>query len=136
MAALVDLYFAEERDKKRFRCSGCKAQKDRRCGERGFENLSRKPMKVGEGSLAYPFCPGKATWYAEITELFEPCRVALETGIMPKRGSMEDQPELFVTVFPVFLERWRDRHYQRVWQDVWHAVKTVLNSVFGKGKGK
>lgn len=85
--------------------------------------------------LEYSFCPGKATWYEEIAELFGQCRVALETGIMPSRGSFQDQSAMFVEVFPEFVQRWKERSYNRVWQDTREFTQAVLEAVFGKSKG-
>lgn len=81
------------------------------------------------------FCPGKATWYPEIAELFERCRVALETGHLPKLGVLDDQDSTFVEVFPFFIERWRHRQYYRVWQDVAEFTPSVLMAI-GKMIGK
>ncbi len=86
-------------------------------------------------SLGYTFCPGKATWYSEIVELFEKCRVTYETGILPGDGSLEDQDEMFSEVFYSFVERWSARQYNRIWADVRDYTKVVLESIFGK-KGR
>lgn len=67
-----------------------------------------------------------------ILEAAEQCRVALETGILPRRGALEDQDDLFCEVFPVFVERWRARSYDAVWRDVRDYVKIVLEAVLGK----
>jgi len=106
----------------------------RRCEEKGFKNLS-KPMKVAPLGDSYDFCPGKATWYPEIAELFQSCRVALETGILPKAGSLEDQDESFAEVFPLFIEKWKDATYRMIWSDVSEFTEKVLTSIFGKKKG-
>lgn len=82
--------------------------------------------------LLFDFCPGKATWYAEIAEVFQQCRIAMETGILPKDGSLEDQDALFVECFTDFVFRWKDRQYQRIWGDVHVFTKNVLESIFGK----
>jgi hypothetical protein len=110
----------------------------RKCGEDTFDVTlpphNRRPFEIDKGSLSYPFCPGKATWYAEYAELFEQCRVALEAGIMPKAGSLEDQDDLFVEAFPAFVERWRERSYQRMWRDVVEHTQKTLEAIFGKKK--
>ena len=85
--------------------------------------------------LEYYFCPGKATWYDEIAELFGQCRMALETGIMPNKGSFQDQSAMFVEVFPEFVQRWKERSYNKVWHDTREFTKAVLEAVFGKSKG-
>ena len=92
-------------------------------------------MDVGRGSWEYSFCPGKATWYVEVAELFEQCRVAMVTGIMPRGPRMDDQDALFAEAFPVFIERWTERNYQRVWADVGEFTNSVLKAVFPPNKG-
>jgi len=136
--ALIDLWFADTDKKKAFSCQLCvknpATAKERRCQSPGFENL-RKPRKVDDYGLEFTFCAGKATWYEEIADLFAECRVALETGILPNKGSFQDQSEMFVAVFPEFVQRWKERSYNRVWQDTREFTKAVLETVFGKGKG-
>lgn len=107
----------------------------RKCQEPGFSNL-KKPWRIDDYSLSYTFCPGKATWFEEILSLFRQCRVAMETGIMPKEGSFEDQDTLFCDVFPAFVERWKDRFYAMVWRDVRKFTQQVLQSIFSGKKGK
>lgn len=135
--ALVDLWFAEDKHKRTYSCALCVKNPataiERKCRNSGFTNFS-KLRKIDDYSLQYTFCPGKATWYEEITELFQQCRVAMETGIMPNRGSFEDQSAIFVEVFPAFVERWKDRNYYRVWADVKDFTKVVLEAVFGTKK--
>lgn len=91
-----------------------------------------KPRKIDDNSLQYSFCPGKATWYEEIAELFEQCRVALETGILPNSGSLDEQDELFVEVFPYFVQRWKERQYYRLWSDVRTYVGGLIEGLLGK----
>lgn len=88
---------------------------------------------MDELSYKYQFCPGKATWYAEVAELFEMCLMSMRTGILPKDGSFLDQDELFVEVFPFFVQRWNERAYYRVWSDVRSYVTDTANSIMGKG---
>lgn len=85
--------------------------------------------------LEYTFCAGKATWYEEIATLFGECRIALETGILPDKGGIKDQSEMFIEVFPEFVSRWRERSYNRVWQDTREYSQAVLEAIFGKSKG-
>jgi hypothetical protein len=107
-----------------------KTAKDRRCAEPDFDVI--KPRRIDDASLNYTFCPGKATWYGEIAEVFEQCRVALETGILPSKGTLEDQDEIFVEVFPYFVQRWRDRQYQRVWVDIRTYIAALIEGLLGK----
>jgi len=133
--ALLDLWFAEDNIKRGYNCQTCRKNPStalqRRCDEEGFNNL-KKPRRPDDKSLEYAFCPAKATWYPEIVELFTQCRIAMETGIMPQKGSFEEQPELFVEVFPDFVVRWKDRQYTRIWTDVAKFVSDVLEKIFSK----
>ena len=104
----------------------------RKCEAPGFSNL-RSPLTVDKAGLSYLFCPGKATHYPEIIELFDSCRVAYTTGIMPKAGGLEDQDGIFTEVFPAFTERWRERMYNRWWGDISEFTNNVLKAIFGKG---
>lgn len=134
----MDLWFADDAAKKIYDCSLClrnpAVAKERRCQEPGYQNL-KKPRSVDKKGLDFHFCPGKATWAEDTIELFEQCRIALETGIMPKEGSLEDQDSPFVEAFPLFVQRWRDRTYKRIWADVESFTEKVLEAVLGKKKG-
>lgn len=89
-------------------------------------------MHVDDEGLGFKFCPGKATWYEEVHDLYGACRVALEAGILPRDGSLEEQEATFVDVFPAFVDRWRERNYDRVWRDVKDFTRDVLKQVLGK----
>jgi len=80
-------------------------------------------------SLEITFCAGKATWYPDMIKLFSDCKLAVETGIFPKDGHFHDQDELFVEVFPFFVERWKHRAYYKVWADVVEFTPAVLNTI-------
>ena len=133
----MDLYFADGDTKTKHNCSVCVRnpinQQIRRCQEPGFKNLV-KPREIDAQSLKYSFCAGKATWFDDIAILFDQCRVTLETGILPKAGSIEDQSEMFADVLPTFIERWRDRNYSRVWTDVNKFTTSVLEALFSSKK--
>jgi hypothetical protein len=94
-------------------------------------------MKVNplKADIPLNFCPAKATWYPEIAELFNQSRVALETGILPREGSFCDQDELFYEVFPFFVERWKEKTYGRMWEDIQDFTLTVVKGIFGGKKG-
>lgn len=94
--------------------------------------MFKKPKKIDDASLSYSYCPGKATWYPEIAELFEQCRVTLDAGILPKDGNYLDQDELFVEVFPFFVRRWKERNYDKIWSDVRDFVVPILEGFAGK----
>lgn len=122
-------------------CSVCpQAQKaTRKCDQEGFENTKGRGWRVDSRSLTYKFCPGKATWYPEIFDTFEECRLAYYTGILPGEGNFFDQHELFVECYPSFIEHWRERHYGRIWRDVEEFTEKVLEAVgkmFGGKKGR
>lgn len=53
---------------------------------------------------------------------------------MPKGGNFEDQDEVFFEALPLFINRWRERNYQRVWDDVGDFTQKVLKAVFGDKK--
>lgn len=135
---MVDLWFADSKNKNAYNCTLCvknpATAKERKCQSPGFQNL-KNPRRVDESGLEFYFCPGKATWYEEISDLFKQCRVAMETGILPEKGSFEQQSEMFVDVFPDFVQRWKERNYNRIWQDTREFTKVVLESIFGKNKG-
>jgi hypothetical protein len=101
-----------------------------RCAVDSFQVI--KPRTVDRGSLAYTFCPGKATWYPWALLLVQDCLVAAETGILPREGSLQDQDALFVEVFPLFVRRWKERCYDRLWVDVRAFAKAILEAVFPK----
>ena len=82
--------------------------------------------------MSFNFCAGKATWYSEISVLFEQCLVTYETGLLPRKGSLADQDEMFTEVFPLFVMRYKDRQYGRIWSDVRETITQVLEAIFGK----
>jgi hypothetical protein len=129
--ALTDLNFTGPKDRKAFTCQKCPVRLQRKCEAPGFDNL-KSPLGTDANSLKYPFCPAKATWYPEIMELWESCRVAYHTGIMPKNGGLEEQPDLFTQVFPAFVDRYKERTYARIWTDVQEYTGQVLTAVLGK----
>ena len=124
--ALVDLWFASAKIKKEHSCSSCpKVQQDKRgCHKPEFNNY-KSPKKLDKFSLEYYFCPGKAIRSALAAKLFQECRVALETGILPNRGCFLDQNEYFVEVFPSFVERWKTRQYNQIWIDISEILPKV-----------
>lgn len=128
----MELNFAEDDRKRVFNCAKCPVgvQQGRKCGDDGFLNLE-KPMPVTPGGLEFTFCPGKATWYEEIAELFMLCKMSYYTGILPTPGAFEDQPELFVEVFPYFVSRYSELKYNYVRREITEFVGTVLKSFTG-----
>jgi hypothetical protein len=94
----------------------------------------KNPLGIDAASLKYSFCAAKAGWYPEIIDVFEQCRVAYLTGILPQSGGLDDQPALFAMVFPAFVDRFRARTYARIWEDVSDYSQQILNAIFGKKK--
>lgn len=127
---MIDLRFADHDAVKTFDCSKCpkSLRESRKCEKDGLNNLSR-PISVDTYGLKLSFCPAKATWYHEFTVLYSQLLVALETGILPKEGSLEDQDEMFVSLFPFFVERYRMRQYNKTWADVLGFTPKVLEAI-------
>jgi len=138
---LVDLHFADEKETKRFRCDICPelTKKRTKCGESGYENL-KKPMKVDLLGGSYRFCPGKATWSLTMAQAFIDCRVALEAGIFPVSGSLDQQPQVFADCFYDFMDHWKHRNYARTMKDAGtmaHGfIEMIFKSLAGKKGGK
>lgn len=133
---LVDLWFADDKRRRAFNCATCpnNVKLERRCQENGFENTKRE-WSVDDKGLKVRFCPGKATWYGEIIDVFRECRVAFETGVLPRAGALEDQSDIFADVFPFFVERWSDRRFLKIRGEIVDFVSQVLTAIFGKKKG-
>lgn len=108
-------------------------RKQRRCQELDY-NVFSKPKSLDEISYQYSFCPAMATWDEEAIELFNDCLFAMNSGILPTGGHFKDQPEKFVDVYPVFLQHWKARNYNKIWSDVAEFSKIILESIFGKKK--
>lgn len=136
----MDLHFADAKEKKLHDCSICPASQKatRKCGEPGYQNAKTAKFKVDDHGRLYTFCPGKATWDAEIARIYRDCLFAYHTGILPKEKHFQDQEELFVECYPAFVEAYTQRKYGRVWQDVntfTGEVFKVIGKMFGK-RGK
>ena len=98
--------------------------------------LKSKPIRVDKFGSKYPFCPGKATWFPELQTVFDQCLVAMETGILPGPGGLDDQPEMFSNSLSTFIEKYSWRRYGRVWQDVNEVIPKVLEAVGKMFSGK
>jgi len=134
----VDLHFAEAKDKKIHDCAVCPAAQkaQRKCGEPGFENSKTARFRVDERGQKFTFCPGKATWYADIVKTYQECSLAFHTGILPREGHFSDQSELFVECYQAFVESYTERRYGRVWQDVSTFAEGVLKVIAKMFGGK
>ena len=141
---MIDLHFAEEKTLKLYRCESCpKLRKlEMKCAEPGYDNLKRpRAFAPNSGAGSYTFCPGKATWSEEIAALYTRCQLAAETGVMPEPGELGDQHWVFDDVFPMFLMKYNQMKYLRVWKDVYEFTPKVLEQIgkmiaamFGKKK--
>jgi hypothetical protein len=136
---LVDLHFADAKEKKIHDCNQCPAQQkaQRKCAEKGFRNAKTARFRVDERGQKYTFCPGKATWFERTARVYQECYFAFHTGILPKEGHFQDQDELFVEAYPAFVHHYTQRKYGRVWQDVNEFASEVFKAIgkmFGKGK--
>lgn len=128
------MYFANAKDRDTYDCGKCRKFKPYRavklqCADDGFSMLEKKPLRIDKHGSRYPFCPGKATWYPQIDEVFRQCLVAKETGLLPKAGGLQDQSALFNQAFSTFIEKYTWRRYGRVWQDVNEIIPKVLDAV-------
>lgn len=131
--------------KREYTCATCpeKKQQQLKCREPGFDHFTteRERQRFGkpdQNSAVQSFCPAKATWpeFADIAEVFEHCRVAVQTGLLPQLGAIEDQDEMFTEVFPVFVHRWKIREYAMVWEDVAKFTPEVLKAIAKMFSGK
>jgi hypothetical protein len=142
---LIDLHFCSKADSKKYRCDQCPEtiKKQRKCQEDGFHNLQRG-RRVDDNGILIKYCPGKATWYPAILKLFEECRFAYQTGILPRDGTYREQSMLFCEVYPHFVAHWESRRYLRTWSDVFEftpkvleALSKIIGSMFGgKPRGR
>lgn len=51
---------------------------------------------------------------------------------MPRGQSFDEQDEFFAAALPIFVDRWRERSYQRVWGDVGEYVAALAGALLGK----
>jgi hypothetical protein len=124
------MYFAESKQLKQFNCDQCSdiVKRQRNCQEDGFENL--KILKqTDEHGIKVNFCPGKATWFESMLRLFNDCKVAIHTGLLPKSGGLENQSALFTDTFSFFVERWVYRSKIRLWTDIHEFTGKVFESI-------
>ena len=122
---------------KQFDCGQCaeSTKKQRNCQDNGFDNIKIK-KSVDEFGTKVSFCPGKATWHNEVIDLFHECHVAYLTGILPRSGGLEHQDSKFSEVFPIFIEKWENRKYLKVWSDVNDFTAKVFEAISKMFGGK
>jgi len=135
------MHFAKQSDLNKVTCNLCRAAKRiptqesrRRCKDDGFENKPEKGRdakgwSVDNSGAIFPFCPGKATWYPHIQDVFQQCKIAYLTGHLPEEGGLYDQGALFASVYSTFVERWQERKLRRVWDEVYAIVPKAIESL-------
>jgi len=128
--ALIDLRFADDQSSKAHDCSRCHeaTKQQRKCFKHGFDNL-KKPRKMNKESLALTFCHGKATWFEEPAKIFKECYIAMQTGILPKSGSLEDQSDIFCHVFFDFVDYYKQKEKKNTWDFVIEIVQNSLEAL-------
>lgn len=61
------------------------------------------PMRLQEGGDSFGFCPAKATWDPEVTQLYRLCQISYETGTMWEPGGLKEQPDWFIELLSWFI---------------------------------
>lgn len=127
---MIDLRFSTHDVLKTVDCQKCPevVKRQRKCKEDGFNNIPRG-RQIDPSSLKLTFCHGKATWYNEIADLFSDCLMSLETGVLPKPGSIEDQDEIFAENFSWFVNYFRLKENSAMWRGSYELAGNVLESL-------
>jgi hypothetical protein len=63
-------------------------------------------MYINQNGEKYGFCPGKATWDTEATEIYSLLLISAETGNLIYAGGIADQPAWFIDLLSWFLPRY------------------------------
>lgn len=72
------------------------------------------PMAVDKGGSLFGFCPGKSTWDAQATAVYQALVVCAETGIMLEDGALADQADWWIDLISWFLPYYSDlKFYSR-----------------------
>ena len=100
----------------------------RRCSEDRYDftykdNISVFPIYAVKGGTPFGFCPGKASWFDHIHGLFRMLVLSAETGQLPYRGGLLEQPDWVINLLGWFVPYYKQ--YQFI-----SRVKMVL----GDGK--
>ena len=82
-------------------------KKIRRCGE-DREDFNRNdgaiwPMSIQKGGPSYGFCPGKATWSHEASDLMSIVEISYYTKSLFFPGSISEQPSWFIELLKDML---------------------------------
>jgi hypothetical protein len=64
------------------------------------------PVYVHKGGEGYGFCPTKATWDPQVSQLFRTLHVAAATGVMWQDGGVKDQPTWWIELLSWFIQRY------------------------------
>ena len=89
----------------------------------------KKGRRIDSQSLELPFCHGKATWYEKPAELYRQCYVAMETGILPSAGGLDNQTHEFNKIFYFFISHWNYRAKVEHWSTVGEIINKVLETL-------
>ena len=118
---MLELIFSDPKslakDGRNFDCSKCpeSIQRIRRCKEDRWDFTINDgpiwPMYVHRGGTLYGFCPAKATWYPDISNLFRLLSISAETGKMLKSGGISSQPAWFIDLLGWFLPRYNQTKF-------------------------
>jgi hypothetical protein len=52
----------------------------------------------------------------------------MEIGVFPEPGTFQDQSEEFCAALPAFIDRWKQRSYVRIWEDVHSFVSQIIKA--------
>lgn len=118
MTALIELMCANHKKLKDegrgFDCSQCsdRVMDLRRCKEDREDFTSDDgpmwPLYIEKGGGLYGFCPGKVTRDKEIFEMYNILVISTETGQLPYKGCLNEQPGWFVRLLSWFIPLYRD----------------------------
>jgi len=123
---MIALVFSEDDASRNFQCSKCpeETKKLRRCEEDRWDFTSADgpsvfPVAVAKGGPYFPFCPGKATWDHELSEVFKLLEICYHTGQLPYSGALLDQPSWFVDLLHIFLTQYDEHRFYSRQKKMW-----------------
>ena len=76
-------------------------------------------MPVEKGGSRFGFCPGKATWDYEASELYKLLELTYHTRIMPYPGALLEQPAWWIDLLHWFVVSYRDLQEVRRHRAMW-----------------
>lgn len=89
------------------------------------------PVYISKGGDTYGFCPAKATWDHEITNMFRVLLIAAETGCMINTGGIAEQPEWWIDLLAWFLPRYNNAKFFGRVQAIVGDGKAVTKTIGG-----